>query len=111
MKSASTKPTARSIARLGVCFRPSTTAREWRRVSTSEVFLRMPGSLRNAIALDQVPIDAAQRLRLGADASPRAIFGIPRIQIDVQPGRVGDETLQEKRSEDGACERRGCNIV
>src|ERR1700735_900832 len=56
-KSASLKPTARSIDRLGVCFSPSTTRREWRRVSTAGDFLGMGASFRNAQALDQVAID------------------------------------------------------
>src|SRR5271156_6691924 len=80
-KSASPKPTARSIARLGVCFTPSTTSREKRRLSMGADFTFMPISLLNPVALRQVAMGAAQGLRLGADAAPGAVFGIPGVQI------------------------------
>src|ERR1700727_561745 len=78
-KSASPKPTARSIDRLGVCFSPSTTRREWRRVSTAADFFVICLSLRNAEALDQVAIDAAQPLRLPADSAAGAALGVPCV--------------------------------
>ena len=40
-KSASWNPTARSMARDGVCFAPSTTSREYLRWSTAPLFLRV----------------------------------------------------------------------
>src|ERR1700727_3100189 len=78
-KSASPKPTARSIDRLGACFSPSTTRREWRRVSTAADFLGMRPSLRNAEALNQVAIDPSQRLRLPADTAAGAVLGVPCV--------------------------------
>ena len=47
-KSASVKPTARSIARLGVCFTPSTTSREYLRESAGD-FLAMGSSIRRLL--------------------------------------------------------------
>src|ERR1700722_13729429 len=77
-KSASPKPTARSIDRFGACFSPSTTKREWRRGSRAD-FFGMRVSLRNPEALDQVAIDTAHGLSLGADTAPRTVLGIPRV--------------------------------
>src|ERR1700679_1842584 len=75
-KSALPNPTARSIDRFGACFSPSTTRREWRRVSTAADFLGMPSSLRNAEALDQVSIDTAQRLCLPSDTAAGTGLGV-----------------------------------
>src|SRR5450755_4654117 len=112
-KSSSRKPTARSIERLGACFSPSTTKREWRRVSTVVDFFGMAPSLRsrlrNAVALDQVAINSPQCLSLAADTSAGTVLGVPRVKIDVHPRRFGDKALEEQSAEDCARKCRGCN--
>src|SRR5271154_1639830 len=68
-KSPSVNPTARNMARLGACLTPSTTRREYLRGSFS-VFFGMTFLLSGgAVALHQVAVHPAQRLRFRADAA------------------------------------------
>src|ERR1700742_746824 len=110
-KSSSPNPTARSMARLGVCFTPSTTSREYRLASTLAGFLPMPPRLRNAKSFNQVAVGAAHGLSLAAHGSAGPILGIPGVEIDVHPGRFSDEALQEQSAEYRARKPRGCNVV
>src|ERR1700685_2835913 len=73
-KSPSVNPTARSIARLGACLMPSTTRRENSRGSDLDFFAMVFLLSGGAVALHQVTIYPAHRLRFRADAAPGAIL-------------------------------------
>src|SRR5208283_6092271 len=65
-----------------------------------------------AVALEQITIHSAHRLRLCTDTAARTLLRVPAVKIDVQPvGRFGDEALEEQRTEDRAGESRGRNVA
>src|SRR5580700_5165904 len=78
LKSASSKPTARNMAREGVCFTPSTTTREYCRGSVLELRMVVDlGSKRLSPAAWDHMVQAAHALCLGADGSTGPLFGVP----------------------------------
>ena len=103
LKSASLKPTARNIARDGVCFGPSTTRRDQRRgsflVSVARGFedrLRVMTASKiksgvnwisgSAESLGEVTIHQTQHLRISTDRSAGPLARIPTVQIEMHPG-------------------------
>ena len=64
------------------------------------------------VALEQVAIHAAYRLRLGADAASRPLPRIPGIQVEVQPMLgLGDEAFEKQGAEDRARETRRGDVI
>jgi len=109
---ASTKPTRAAWIGWAPALRHRPPSVNKRRVSMAGDFFGMPFSLRNAVAFDQVTVRAAQRLSLGTDTSPRAIFRIPGVQVDMHPRRFGHEKrFKNKRAENRTGKCRGCDIV
>src|SRR6267154_6071619 len=66
---------------------------------------------RQSIALRQVAVSAAHRMRFGAYPAAGTFLRIPGIQIDVQPvRRLGHEALEEQGAEDRSGES-GCSHI
>src|ERR1700691_2218277 len=65
-----------------------------------------------AVAMADQLVEGAHALRLRAQRPAGAIFGVPGVQIQVQPGPGrGDETLEEQRRDDRAGKWGGRYII